>query len=402
MAVAALEGIRVLEYCHGISGPYCTKLLADLGAEVMHLEPPGRGDDTRRLPPFPNDVPHDEKSGIFLFLNTNKLGLTLDPRLPAGQEIFRRLASAVDVLVEDGPPGHMEALGLGFDALRRLNPRLIMASITPFGRTGPYSRYRAYGLNIAHVSGQGYMLPLPSPHLDRAPVQVGGHCTDYDSGQTAAVALLAALYARAMTGVGQLIEVSETDAVLSLQRVENVAFANGGEVITRRGPQTDRGVAQMFQCSDGHVVSVTPLDHQKAALAKLADAAAMERPGTDSASGSEGSTAVRARLADWMREHTRAEVCAQAQALSIPIAPISSSADVAQSPQMNARDFFAEVAHPVAGTLRLPARPCHFARTPFALRRAAPLLGEHNEVVYGQRLGYAAEKLQALRDSGVI
>jgi len=402
MAVAALEGIRVLEYCHGISGPYCTKLLADLGAEVMHLEPPGNGDDTRRLPPFPNDLPHDEKSGIFLFLNTNKLGLTLDPRLPAGGEIFRRLARTVDVLVEDGPPGHMEALGLGFEDLRRLNPRLIVTSITPFGRRGPYSRYKAYGLNIAHVSGQGYTLPLPSPHLERAPVKVGGHCTEYDSGQTAAVALLAALYARALTGVGQLIEVSEQDAVLSLQRVENVAFANGGELMTRKGPQSDRGVAQMFQCSDGYVVSVTPLDHQKAALAKLAEMALPEPPDDDRAGGTEGSGGVRARLAAWMREHTRAEVCARAQALSVPISPVSSSADVAQSPQMNARDFFAEVTHPVAGRLRLPARPCHFSRTPFELRHAAPLLGEHNELVYGQRLGYGADELQALHDSGVI
>ena len=108
MGFHALAGVRVLEYCHGLSGPFCTKLMADLGAEVVHIEPPGTGDDTRRLPPFAGDVPHPEKSGLFLFLNTNKLGITLDPCVPAGPEIFRRLASTVDVLVEDWPPGHME------------------------------------------------------------------------------------------------------------------------------------------------------------------------------------------------------------------------------------------------------------------------------------------------------
>jgi len=399
----ALEGVRVLEYCQGISGPFCTKLMADLGAEVIHLEFPGRGDDTRRLPPFPGDVPNEEKGGLFLFLNTNKLGITLNPRLAAGGGIFRRLASVVDVLVEDWSPGYMEELGLGYGDLRRLNPGLIMASITPFGRSGPYKGYKAYGLNISHGSGQGYMLPLLSPNLERAPVKIGGSCTDYDSGQTAAVAVLAALYSRAITGKGQFIEVSQQEAVLSLQRIENVVFANSGEVLTRKGPEGERTVTRMFECQDGHVVSVTPLDHQKKGLAELAETSGPAEPAGEVGSGSrQNSAALNERLVAWMRRHTTEEVCTKGQSLNVPISPISSAKDVAMSKQMNGRGVFAEVEHPVAGKLRMPARHCRFSRTPFELERAAPLLGEHNDTIYCERLGYDEQELRALQETGVI
>jgi crotonobetainyl-CoA:carnitine CoA-transferase CaiB-like acyl-CoA transferase len=403
MGFKALEGVRVLEYCRGISGPYCTKLMADLGAEVVHIEVPGKGDDTRRMPPFPGDVPHEEKSGLFLFLNTNKLGVTLNPQLSAGREIFRRLAGTVDVLVEDWAPGHMEEIGLGYEPLRRLNPALVMASITPFGRSGPYKDYKAYGLNISHGSGQGYMLPLLSPHLERAPVKIGGRCTDYDPGQTTAVAILAALYSRAITGKGQFIEVSQQEAVLSLQRIENVVFANSGEILTRKGPKEERTITQMFECKDGHVVSVTPLEHQKKALATLPHADGPGQPARGNGAGSpQDFEALHEQLTAWMQQHTIEEVCTKGQSLSVPISPISSPKDVATSQQMNGRGLFAEVEHPVAGRLRMPARPCRFSRTPFELARAAPLLGEHNDLIYRERLGYEERELQALQDSGVI
>jgi crotonobetainyl-CoA:carnitine CoA-transferase CaiB-like acyl-CoA transferase len=398
MAFHALAGVRVLEYCRGISGPFCTKLMADLGAEVVHIERPGVGDETRRLPPFAGDAPHPEKSGLFLFLNTNKLGITLDPCVPAGQEIFRRLASTVDVVVEDWPPGHVEALRIGYEDLRAQNPGLVMGSITPFGRSGPYTQYKAHGLNISHVSGQGYMLPLPSVDLERAPVKIGGNCTDYDSGQTAAVAILAALYSQRITGRGQLVEVSQQEVVLSLQRIENVVFANDGEVLTRKGPEVDRTITNMFRCTDGFVVCVTPLDHQKHALARLADDEddAAQQPGANTPD------AAYERLAAWMRQRTTAEVCAKAQSVSCPMSPISAPDEVARSPQMNTRGFFAEIEHPVAGRLKMPARPCHFSRTPIALERPAPVLGEHNDLIYRERLGYAPDELRVLNERGVL
>lgn len=388
MGFKALRGVKVLEYCHGISGPYCTKLMADLGAEVIHIEAPGKGDETRRLPPFPGDVPDPEKSGLFLFLNTNKFGITLNPQLLAGKDMFRRLAAGVDVLVEDWAPGYMEDMGLGYTDLRSLNPGLVMASITPFGGTGPYKRYKAYGLNISHVSGQGYMLPLPSPNLERAPVKIGGHCTDYDSGQATAVAVLAALFWKGITGKGQHIDVSQHEAVLSLQRVENVVFADGGDVLTRKGPESDKGITRMFQCKDGYVIAVVPQDHQKRALAKLVEC--------------EGPEVLGERAVEWIGQRTAGEVWAKAQSLSCPISPVSSPGDVARSKQIEARGFFEEVEHPVAGKVKVPAQLCHFSKTPFQLERAAPQLGEHNELIYGERLGYEPDELRALRATGVI
>jgi len=404
MAMKALEGVRVLEYCSTISGPYCTKLMADLGAEVIHLEPPGTGDDARMSPPFPQDVPHPEKSGLFLFLNTNKLGITLDPQLPQGRSIFEQLVRDVDVLVEDWPARKMEDIGLGYDDLRQLNPGLIMASITPFGRSGPYKDYKAHALNVSQVSGQGYLLPLPSPHLERAPTMVGGSCTDYDSGQTAAVAILSALYSRGVTGNGQFIEVSKQEALLSYQKVEAVIFANTGETSTRMGPKTERLITMMFPCKDGHVVSVIPLEHQWEALMKLIegeDRSARDLS-EDADHRTENSEALLELIGNWMKKHTKEEIWRKAQALGCPITPMSSAEDVVKSEQMNERGFFEEVEHPQAGRLKIPARPYHFSKTPCVLERAAPLLAEHNEMVYRERLGYDTETLRKLEKAGVI
>jgi crotonobetainyl-CoA:carnitine CoA-transferase CaiB-like acyl-CoA transferase len=404
MAFKALEGVRVLEYCGAQSGPYCTKLMADLGAEVIHVEPPKTGDDARRSPPFPGDVSHPEKSGLFLYLNTNKLGITLNPELPRGREIFERLACDVDVLVEDWSPGRMEAIGLGYEQLKERNPGLIMASISPFGRSGPYKDYKAYPLNISHVGGQGHGLPLPSPELDRPPTMIGGNCTEYDPGNTAAVAILAALYSRGVTGKGQLVEVSLQEAVLAMQRVEAVISANGGQGWSRTMPRSEKLITLMFPCRDGHVVLVAPLDHQWEALMKLIGNTEWfeKEPSTGPRVRAEDPDAMIERIGSWMKQHSREEICSGAQALSCPIAPVATPEDVANSEQMNARGIFVEMEHPAAGRMKIPSAPYQFSKTPWTLERAAPLLGEHNERIYCERLGYDRDELKELEKAGVI
>jgi CoA:oxalate CoA-transferase len=404
MAARALDGVRAIEYCRTVSGPYCTKLMADLGAEVIHIEPPKTGDEVRQMPPFLQDVPHPEKSGLFLFLNTNKLGVTLNPATPQGREIFERLVRDVDVLVEDWPPGHMEQLGLGYDHLSEINSGLVVASMTPFGRSGPYKDYKAYPLNMSHVSGQGYIHPLPSPHLERAPTRVGGRCTEYDPGQTAAIAILSALYWKGMTGQGQLIEVSHQESVLSMQKVEAVVFANAGEVSTRQGPRIEHLITMMLPCKDGHVVSVTPMEHQWEGLMKLVGNTGWSRPPglADYEARAASADTVIPMIRNWMREHTKEEICRRAQELNCPISASNSSEDVATSEQMNARGFFADVDHSAAGRVRMPAVSYHLSKTPVALKHAAPLLGEHNEIIYGERLGYGREELRELKNAGVI
>ncbi len=404
MTAQALEGVRGLEYCGTLAGAYCTKLMSDMGAEGIKVEPPETGDVARNSPPFPDDVSHPEKSGLFLFVNTNKLGITLNPSVPEGRKIFEKLAGEVDVVVEDWPLGHMESIELGYERLRELDPGLIVASITPFGRSGPFKDYRARTLNVSHVSGQGYLLPLPSPDLERAPVQMGGNSTDYDIGQTASVAILAALFSKGTTGKGQLIEVSGQEAALSLQRVEGVIYANSGQVSNRLGPKTERGITRLVPCKDGHVIMVTPLDHQKESLARLVGAPVelAKNSGMDTEEDAANIAALTERVREWMKDRPGEEISHEAQALSCPITTMSSAEDVKNSRQMNSRGFFIETDHPVAGKLEIPGVPYRFLATPSTLERAAPLLGEHNEEILCERLGYGREELKDLEEAGAI
>ncbi len=269
MTPRALEGMKIVEYCNMVSGPYCSKLLADMGADVLKVEPPLTGDDSRRRGPFPGDVPHQEKSGLFLYLNSNKKGLTLDPKKPEGKEIFKKLIEKTDVLIEDRPPGEMEELELDYETLKAVNPGLIMISITPYGRSGPFKDYKAFQLNTVHASGQGYMLPIPAEDMDRPPVKVGGNSSGFDVGLVAVVAVTAAYYWKILTGKGQFIEMSKQEALMSMQRVESVTFANDQVVLTRGGDKVRRMPGGIMPCKDGYIVVVTPEEHQWNSLVKL-------------------------------------------------------------------------------------------------------------------------------------
>src|SRR5258706_3500615 len=174
--------IKVVELCDLVAGPYCGKLLADFGADVIKIERPGKGDDARHLGPFKGDVPNSEASGTFLYLNTNKRSVVLDIETEDGRAVLRALLRDADVLIEDKMPGELARLGLGFDELHTLNPNLIVTSITPFGQTGPYRHYKALHLNLYHASGQGYLLPMFAINLDVPPCQGPGYLGLYDGG----------------------------------------------------------------------------------------------------------------------------------------------------------------------------------------------------------------------------
>jgi len=401
----ALDGIRVLEYATGVSGPYLGKLLADLGAETIKVERPGRGDESRERPPFPDHVPHPEKSGLFAYLNTNKLGVTLDPAKPAGREIFLKLAHETDVLIEDRPVGEMERLGLSYETLKSDNQGLIMISITPFGLSGPHKQYKAYQLNLAHASGQAYLLPIVALDDKRPPVKMGGHSCDGDAGLVAAVAVLAAIFWKGLTGKGQFIELSKQEALMSMQRVESVTYANDGVVVTRMGDRQRRSGGGTLPCLDGHVVLVTPEEHQFRSLMTLigdpdwSKEEWCQRPATRSDHADE----VNQHLIDWMKDHTKDEIFRQGQALSVPIAPANSAEDVVRSEQLKAREFFVPMTHPAIGRLdKFPSSPYRFSETPWRLERPAPLLGQHNHDIFQDRLGLSQEELQRLKSQGII
>lgn len=403
MAERALEGVKVVESCDFIAGPYCTKLLADLGAEVIKIEPPGAGDTARSSGPFLHDNPHPDLSGLFLYLNTNKLGVTLNLNTAAGKDIFKQLVASADILIEDRPPGEMKELGLDYDTLKGINPRLIMTSITSFGQTGPYRDYKAYHLNIYHGSGAGYLLPRGSPNLDREPVKGPGFIGEYDGGLSAAVATLGALYWRGAGGMGQYIDISKQEALMSLEKMDIARFHSEGESPSRASVggfphRLTRGR------DGGYVLLQAARGDQWANFIKMMGNPEWTR---DEKFGTEEgrlkhAAELQEHMDEWARNHTTDELFHMVQASRSPAAPINSVESLLSSPQVEARGFLVEIDHPVAGKLDYPAGPYHFSRTPWRVERAAPLIGQHNEEVWCHRLGYTEADLSRLKEAGVI
>ncbi|MGH8056843.1 MAG: CoA transferase, partial [Candidatus Entotheonellia bacterium] len=225
----ALAGLRVLEVAERVSGPYCGKLLASLGAEVIKAEAPPAGDPARRRGPFPGDIPHPERSGTFLYLNTGKQGITLHLADAQGRVLLGELVRRVDVLIHDRPPARAAACGLDAASLSEHHPNLIVAALTPFGSTGPYANYRAHDITVFHAGGEGYLLPnglALDTFPDRAPIVAGSQMGSYQGGLTAAVGILAVVYARKTGAPGQALDASSQEAQLAIgyipiQRLES-------------------------------------------------------------------------------------------------------------------------------------------------------------------------------------
>lgn len=402
MPKRALEGIKVLELCHDVSGSYCTKLLADLGAEVVKIEMPGRGGAARNLPPFFHDIPDPEASGLFLYLNTNKLGITLNVATATGRDIFLELVKQADVLVEDNPPQRMKEQGLDYESLKEINPRLIMTSITPFGQTGPYRDCRAYPLNVFHSGGEGYLTPGGVENIGRPPLKVGGFLVEYDSGLSAAIAILAALYWRRKSRVGQYIDISKQESLMALNRLDMVRSANEGEVITRAKQGVPYGGA--LPCKDGYTVFITWESVQWDRLvAFMGDPEwAKDDKFGDYAGRYKHGELINALLTEWLVNHTKEELYHKGQAAGVPFAMIYTSKDLVDSEHLKERGFFAEIDHPRTGKVKYPSAPYKFSETPWQVTRPAPLLGEHNEEILARRLGHRHEELAKLGAAGVI
>jgi crotonobetainyl-CoA:carnitine CoA-transferase CaiB-like acyl-CoA transferase len=403
MVERALDGVKVIEYASFVAGPYCAKLLADLGAEVIKIEPPGIGDEARARGPFLHDIPHPDLSGLFLYLNGNKLGVTLNLDSATGRAIFKRLVASSDVLIEDHPPGKMAEMGLGYDILSGLNPRLIVMSVTPFGQTGPYRDYKAYYLNTFHASGAGYLLPSSSPNLDREPIKGPGFLGEYDAGLCAAVAILGALYWRGASGLGQHIDVSKQEALMALEKMELARFHDEGKNPSR-GP-AGRPPMKFIRSKDGGLLLLeAPRDNQWQGLVALMgnpDWAKDEKFSTEQGRRENGDE-LRGHLAEWAQDYTADELFHGVQSKQCPAAPVNSVEEFLSSPQIKAREFLTEIDHPVAGKLAYPSSPYHFSETPSRVERPAPLVGQHNEEIFGHRLGYTREDLVKFKEAGVI
>ncbi|MFH1486365.1 MAG: CoA transferase [Chloroflexota bacterium] len=401
----ALAGTKVLELCDTVAGSYCCKLLADMGAEVVKVERPTVGSKVRSRGPYPGDVPHKEKSALFLYLNTNKLGITLDAGRTSGAELLKELARRVDILAEDTKPGTMKKLGLDYQSLAMVNPRLIMTSVTPFGQSGPYSKYRAYDLNVYHSGGDAYLLPSGLAwelYPNREPLKGGGYLGEYQAGINAAVATLAALYARDSFDEGQRVDVSMQESLIALNRRDMARYPNEGVVESRATGIFP--VGGLYECKDGFVEISLLEDHEWQGLVDVmgnpewaADPKYKERAGRygDAAK-------LQPLIRQWMRQHTKEEVYRGAQAKGCAAGKVSTPEEVVKSKHLEARGFFLDAEHAEAGKLKYPSVPANFSETPFCIERTAPLLGEHNEKIFFEWLNLDRQELVKLARAGII
>ena len=398
-----LDGIKVLDLSLGLSGGYCTKMLRDLGAEVIKVEPRGTGDDTRNLGPFQNDEPNIETSAPFLYLNQGKKSVAMDITHTDGRHIVERLVAESDVVVESFKPGYLSGVGLDYETLVKVNPTLIMASISYFGQEGPYSQYE--GSEIVAYAFSGYMYITGDP--DREPLKAGGYQSEYHGGISAGMAILAALNYRDLTGEGQYIDVSTVEAIAStfegvsyysmLEREDVLPRRQGTRLIhtSHRAPYP----STLLPCKDGwvHVHYSPSFPDGLATLTGNGRLAEDEVMTAMSGHADEIDEAV----IDWMKGLTREKVFELSQELRIPFTKVQSIPEVMSDAQNEARGFFREADHPVAGSLKYPGTPL----APWAegeLPESAPLLGEHSNEMLRDSLGLSNSEIERLRDEGVI
>jgi len=379
-----LDGYRILEVGTGVGAAYATKLLADLGADVVKIEPPGSGDPVRRRGPFPGGVPHPEKSGLFLYLNANKRGITLDLQRRRGHEVLERLAAEADLLVHDVHPTAMAAHGLDWDRLSAASPRLVMTSIAPFGLTGPHAHWRATDLVSWSAGGLSTLNGDPA-RPDLPPLKAFGDQSGFQAGLNAAIPSLAALFARLASGRGEHVEVSVQESLAGILELTFEFWPYCGLVASRLGAKPIQPLC-FVECRDGWIFVCCVEEHQWKAFAEIMgnpEWAEMEIFANRLARGA-NFDALHIFLSEYCATRSVAELYEEAQARRVPFAPVSTMGDLLASEHLKARGFFATLEHPVAGTVTVPGRPYVFSATPWAIRRPAPLLGQHTaEVLEG-------------------
>lgn len=396
----ALEGITVIDLSQSIAGPYCTKLLAIEGAEVIKVEPPGAGDTLRRMGPFVGDDPHPEKSIPFLYLNTSKKSITLNFQNSTGRKMLMELVKEADVLVEGFEPSHMPSLGLGYETLEKLNPRLVMVSISHFGQTGPYRDYKGEEIVDQAISGHVSITGEP----DREPLKMGGNLGQYAGGQAAYASTLMALYHATLTGEGQRVDNSIVDANADL--LDSWGLNSLFDGVPKRLGNIAPGVALrgrggLYETKDGWI-AMGQVPGGWDAFADMVGIEELKDPKyTNPATRGEYQDELEAIVEPWVREHTKLEIYHASQARRNAIGYVATPEDMFSSPQLEARNFFQEIDHPVAGRARYPGLPFQLYETEATIARA-PLLGEHNTEVYGKRLGLERKEIVRLSQLGII
>ncbi|PIU23508.1 MAG: hypothetical protein COT13_02715 [Chloroflexi bacterium CG08_land_8_20_14_0_20_45_12] len=402
-------------------GFLCGKTLADLGTDVIKVEKPG-GDTGRNIGPFYKDIPHPEKSLFWFYTNLNKRGITLNLETKEGREILKKLLTKADIVIESFEPGYMDSLGLGYSELERINPGIIMTSITPFGQEGPYSHFKA--TDIVGVS-MGGMVRIYG-ECGESPCRISLPQFYFLGSLHAAAGTMMALYYRELTGEGQWVDVSCQEAVAqSLMDVSswwdlnkvNIKGTGAWAVSPRPEPLGDLHVRRVWECKDGYVVFVFAggaapgMVASSKALVELANENGMALEIKDYDWSQWDATSVTQEeadrlmkpIADFLKTRTKAELFGEALKRSILLAPIQHVGELVPSPQLKHRGFWVDVCHPeLEDTITYPGYPIKMSSFTYHPQRRAPLIGEHNEEIYIGELGLSKEDLTLLRAQGVI
>ncbi len=374
--------LRVIDLSSGAAGPFAAKLLADYGADVVKVEDPRRPDWARTYR-YTADRPVDPETGaLHLYENANKRSVALDLGSDEGLGALHRLLDTADVLIEDWTFDEAAAAGIDFPTLHARNPRLIVTSVTPWGRTGPFRDHRAHPLNTFHASGQGYLAPMNSADRSREPVKGGGLVGEHDAGLAASIATLAAVFWREAGGTGQHVDVSKQHAVMHLEKSQLRRYVDEGVAPDRTG--MGRLLETLVRGKDGgYVVIILSSQLQWEGLFEAMDRPAWgaATPFDTQAGRSEHYEELKSRLQSWADEWTAEEVFHKIQANRSAAAPVYEAGQFMRSEQVAERGFLVERDHPVAGTLAYPGRSGIFSALGPTGDRPAPLLGEHTAEV---------------------
>jgi formyl-CoA transferase len=404
----SLGHIRVLDLSRVLAGPWCSQNLADLGADVIKIERPGSGDDTRAWgPPYARDPEGRDttEAAYYLSANRGKRSVTVDIASSAGQALLRDLVCQCDVVLENFKVGHLKRYGLDYDSLKAIKPGLVYCSITGFGQDGPYAHRAGYDFL---VQGMGGLMSVTGERDDLpggGPQKVGVALTDLMTGMYATIAVLAALTHRDRTGEGQHIDMALLDTQVAMLANVGSNYLNSGKAPRRWGNAHPNIVPyQTFACADGHIIVATGNDGQ---YQKFVDAGGRPELATDPRFATnplrvQNRDLLVPLLAGMVATKPRDEWIALLEARGVPCGPINDVGDVFENPQVKARGIAIDLPHPAAGTVRLVRSPMKMSATPATSDKAPPLLGQHTDEVLREVLGRSSDEIAALRAQGVV
>jgi crotonobetainyl-CoA:carnitine CoA-transferase CaiB-like acyl-CoA transferase len=398
----ALDDITVLDLGQVIAMPYCTMLLADLGARVIKVESQEQGQERLSLgiKRVRNGV--DERVPVYQYRERNKQSITLNLKHPMGVELFNELVKHSDVVAENFSVGTMDRLGLGYETLKQVNPRLIYASVTAFGQYGPYAHWRGYDILAQALSGYMSITGFP----DRPPTRSGQSISDYYAGMLCAFSIVSALHYRNRTGKGQRIDMALLDSLITALDNLGERYTVGGEILTRKGNISFAGSSSgVYPTTDGHVAIAAGSSNLvwrrfchiigKSELAddpKFATTAARRTYQAETA----------AIIQEWTSQRRKAEVVSTLAEGGVPAAPVNNVAEMVADPQVQAREMFIEIEHPIYGPVTITGTPLKLSETPGRVEALAPLPGAHNEEIFVGLLGHSREDLGRWQEQGVI